>query len=64
MSTDEVEKNPFRFTNTENPDAVKHAEAAAINHFGDGYTDEERVKTYKSSKGIMTSNSDLVFLTI
>lgn len=57
MSTDEVEKNPFRFTNTENPDAVKHAEAAAINHFGDGYTDTERVKTYKSSKGIMNSNS-------
>ena len=58
MSTDEVEKNPFRFTNTENPEAVKHAEAAAINHFGTGYTDEERVKTYKSSKGIMNSNSD------
>lgn len=58
MSTDEVEKNPFQFTNTENPDAVKHAEAAAINHFGDGYTDEERVKTYKSSKTIMTSSSE------
>ena len=57
MSTDEVEKNPFRFTNTENPKAVKHAEAAAINHFGDGYTDDNRVKTYKSSKGIMSSNS-------
>ena len=58
MSTDEVEKNPVRFTNTEKTDAVKHAEAVSINHFGDGYTDEERVKTYKSSKTIMTSNSD------
>ena len=57
MSTDEVETNPFRFTNTENPDAVKHAEAAAINHFGNGYTDEERVKTYKSSKTILNTNS-------
>lgn len=58
MSTDEVEKNPFQFTNTENSDAVKHSEAASINHFGDGYTDEERVKTYKSSKTIMTSSSE------
>ena len=58
MSTDEVEKNPFRFTNTEKTDAVKHAEAVSINHFGDGYTDDERVKTYKSSKTIMTSDSD------
>lgn len=58
MSTDEVEKNPFRFTNTENPNAVKHSEAVSINHFGNGYTDEERVKTYKSSKTIMTSDSE------
>ena len=57
MSTDEVEKNPFRFTNTENPDAPKHAEAAAVNHFGDGYSDKDRVKTYKSSKTILNTNS-------
>ena len=57
MSTDEVEKNPFVFTNTENSEAVKHAEAAAINHFGDGYSDKDRVKTYKSSKTILNTNS-------
>ena len=57
MSTDEVEINPFRFSNTEDSKAVKHAEAISINHFGNGYSDEERVKTYKSSKTIMTTNS-------
>ena len=50
FSTDEKEKNPFTFDNTEKTDAVKHAEAISINHFGDDYTEEERVKTYKSSK--------------
>lgn len=50
FSTDEKEKNPFTFVNTEKTDAVKHAEAISINHFGNDYTDEERVKTYKSSK--------------
>lgn len=44
--TSEKETNPFTFTNTENPDAVKHGEAVSVNHFGAN----ARAETAKSSK--------------
>lgn len=50
LNTSDVELNPFSFVNTERTDAPKHAEAVSINHFGTVYSDDERVKTYKSSK--------------
>lgn len=50
LNTSDVELNPFTFVNTERTDAPKHAEAVSINHFGTVYSDDERVKTYKSSK--------------
>ena len=48
-TTSSVEVNPFRFHNTENPNAVKHAEAIMVNHFksSESSADEEH---YKSSK--------------
>lgn len=46
VDTSEVEKNPITFKNTENPDAVKHAEAVSVNHFGTN----ARAETAKSSK--------------
>ena len=46
VDTSEVEKNPIEFKNTEKTDAVKHAEAVSINHFGDN----PRTETAKSSK--------------
>ena len=53
-NTSTVEVNPFRFTNTEKEDAVKHAEAVTINHFGytiiTGEFAGEQEEHYKSSK--------------
>ena len=46
VDTSDVEKNPITFKNTENPDAVKHAEAVSVNHFRNGGYAE----TAKSSK--------------
>ena len=46
VDTSEVEKNPITFKNTEKTDAVKHAEAVSINHFGAN----PHVQTAKSSK--------------
>lgn len=46
VTTSEVEKNPILFVNTEKTDAVKHAEAVSINHFGTG----AHAVTAKSSK--------------
>ena len=46
VNTSEVEKNPIRFVNTEKTDAVKHAEAVSVNHFGAN----ARAVTAKSSK--------------
>ena len=47
VNTSEVEKNPIEFNNTEKADAVKHAEAVSVNHFGDN----PHVQNAKSSKG-------------
>ena len=44
--TSETEKNPIEFVNTEKTDAVKHAEAVSVNHFGE----HARSETAKSSK--------------
>ena len=49
VTTSEVEKNPILFVNTEKDDAVKHAEAVSVNHFGEG----AHAVTAKSSKTIM-----------
>ena len=46
VDTSEVEKNPIEFKNTEKTDAVKHAEAVSINHFGAN----PHAETAKSSK--------------
>jgi hypothetical protein len=55
VSTSEVEKNPLLFVNTEKTDAVKHAEAVSVNHFGVN----ARAETAKSSKTkTFTSGSD------
>ena len=48
-TTSSVEVNPFRFHNTENADAVKHAEAIMINHFK-GSESASKVEHEKSSK--------------
>ena len=48
-TTSSVEVNPFRFTNTEKPNAVKHAEAIMINHFQSSESGS-RVEHFKSSK--------------
>ena len=48
-TTSSVEVNPFRFHNTEEADAVKHAEAIMINHFQSSESDA-KVEHYKSSK--------------
>ena len=53
-NTSTVEVNPFRFTNTEKANAVKHAEAVTINHFGytiqSGEFAGKQEEHYKSSK--------------
>ena len=53
-NTSTVEVNPFRFVNTEKEDAVKHAEAVTINHFGytiqSGAFAGQQEEHYKSSK--------------
>lgn len=53
-NTATVELNPFRFTNTEKANAVKHAEAVTINHFGytikSGEFEGKQEEHYKSSK--------------
>ncbi|MBR2227926.1 MAG: hypothetical protein IJ893_08665 [Bacteroidales bacterium] len=46
VDTSDVETNPITFKNTENPNAVKHAEAVSVNHFRNGGYAE----TAKSSK--------------
>ena len=48
-TTSSVEVNPFRFKNTEEADAVKHAEAIMINHFKSSESDDD-VEHFKSSK--------------
>lgn len=48
-TTSSVEVNPFRFHNTEEADAVKHAEAIMINHFK-GTNSASKVEHDKSSK--------------
>lgn len=48
-TTSSVEVNPFRFKNTEEADAVKHAEAIMINHFKSSLSGA-KVEHYKSSK--------------
>lgn len=50
IDTSEQEKNPFIFTNTEKTDAVKHAEAASLNRFGNELHGRDRQQTVKSSK--------------
>jgi hypothetical protein len=54
-NTATVELNPFSFVNTLKKDAVKHAEAVTINHFGytiqTGEFQGEQEEHYKSSKG-------------
>lgn len=47
LNTCTKEKNPFIFVNREKTDAVKHAEAVSVNHFGAG----AHAETAKSSKG-------------
>lgn len=53
-NTSTVEVNPFVFTNKEKTDAVKHAEAVSINHFGyeikSGEFSGKQEEHYKSSK--------------
>ena len=48
-TTSSVEVNPFKFHNTEEADAVKHAEAIMINHFK-GSESASKVEHEKSSK--------------
>ena len=48
-TTSSVEVNPFRFHNTEDPNAVKHAEAIMINHFQSSESGA-KVEHTKSSK--------------
>ena len=48
-TTSSVEVNPFKFHNTENADAVKHAEAIMINHFKSSLSGA-KVEHTKSSK--------------
>ncbi len=48
-TTSSVEVNPFRFHNTEKPNAVKHAEAIMVNHFKSSESGS-REEHYKSSK--------------
>ena len=48
-TTSSVEVNPFKFHNTENADAVKHAEAIMINHFKSSLSGS-KVEHEKSSK--------------
>lgn len=48
-TTSSVEVNPFRFHNTENPNAVKHAEAIMVNHFKSSESGSKE-EHYKSSK--------------
>jgi len=48
-TTSSVEVNPFRFHNTEDPNAVKHAEAIMINHFKSSLSGS-KVEHDKSSK--------------
>ncbi|MBP5382715.1 MAG: VWA domain-containing protein [Bacteroidales bacterium] len=50
IDTSMQEKNPFIFTNTEKTDAVRHAEAASFNRFGDDLYGRQRTETVKSSK--------------
>ena len=50
IDTSEQEMNPFIFTNKEKTDAVRHAEAASINRFGDELHGRDRVEKVKSSK--------------
>lgn len=49
MTTSDVEVNPFRFTNSKNEEAVKHAEAVSINHFANNTiglgSDVENIKS-------------------
>ncbi len=53
-TTSTVDVNPFKFRNTEKADAVKHAEAVTINHFGytisGGAFNGKQEEHYKSSK--------------
>ena len=48
-TTSSVEVNPFRFHNTEKPNAVKHAEAIMVNHFKSSASGAKE-EHYKSSK--------------
>ena len=51
MTTSTVELNPFKFTNKEKTDVVKHAEAVTINHFATSSTaGDAKEEHYKSSK--------------
>lgn len=51
MTTSDVEVNPFRFDNSKNTDAVKHAEAVSINHFANENIGlESRVENIKSNE--------------
>ena len=50
IDTSMQEMNPFVFTNTEKTDAVRHAEAASFNRFGEDLHGRTRVETVKSSK--------------
>lgn len=50
IDTSMQEMNPFIFTNTEKTDAVRHAEAASFNRFGDDLHGRQRTETVKSSK--------------
>ena len=54
MTTSDVEVNPFRFTNSKNEEAVKHAEAVSINHFANG-TLEASVENIKSNETFDTN---------
>ncbi len=52
-NTSSKEKNPFTFENSLRTDAVKHAEAVSINHFGEMH----KAENYKSSKTNNFSNN-------
>ena len=56
MTTSDVEVNPFRFTNSKNEEAVKHAEAVSINHFANETIGlESRVENIKSNETFDTN---------
>ena len=56
MTTSDVEVNPFRFTNSKNEEAVKHAEAVSINHFANETIGlDSRVENIKSNETFDTN---------